>query len=283
LAPALGQIALAKLAPAHIDAMYDDLSRPTKGTFQLSAATITRIHATLMSALNAGVRAGDLTNNPAALVELPRVTLPERAVWSAEQLVRFLDFTADDELHPLFALLGTRGLRRGEALGLRWSDVDLAALEVRVVQQLTAYGGVPSFSPPKSRSGARRIILDERLARCLRGHRGKQLLLAEQQGWVVDDHSLVFTKGDGSPLNPLAVTRRFDTVVASANLPRIRLHDLRHTSASVGLASGESLIEVSRRLGHSSITITADTYGHVPSEAARAAADRMATYLYSRR
>ncbi|WP_235907997.1 site-specific integrase [Aeromicrobium yanjiei] len=236
-----------------------------------------------MSALNAAVRSGWLSHNPAVHVELPRPRQFEQRVWTANELMSFLDTHADDEMYALSALLGTRGLRRGEALGLRWSDVDLRGFQVRVVQQLTVNRGAASFSSPKSRAGHRVVAIDDWLARILHRHGCRQRLAAKANGWEANDHTLVFTDAKGGYLNPIAVTRRFDRLLAENDLPRIRLHDLRHTSASIGLASGESLLEVSRRLGHSSVALTGDIYAHISSEAAQVSAARMSQYMHARR
>jgi integrase len=283
IVPAIGHLVLTELSTEHIDAMYERLLHPDGAKRRLSTSTIVRIHATLMSALNAAVRSGRLSHNPAVHIELPAPRRLEQKVWTASELMSFLDVHIDDEMHALFALLGLRGLRRGEALGLRWSDVDLRSLELRVVQQLTVDHGVPSFGPPKSRAGDRIVAIDEWMAQILHFRRSQQRLAGKLNGWEAEDHTLVFTDAQGGYLSPIAVTRRFDRLVAETDLPRIRLHDLRHTSASIGLASGESLLEVSRRLGHSSVAVTGDIYTHVSSEAAQAAADRMSRYMIARR
>lgn len=279
LNPHLGHLPLKGLTHAHVDVMYDDLF----AVGRLSTASVTRVHATLMSALNAAVRAGLIDRNPAALVELPRAVRREHTVWEPSELMTFLDANIDDPHHALFALLGLRGLRRGEALALRWADIDLDAKQLKVTRQLSHYRGVVTFGPRKSNAGNRVVAIDEWLARILYLHGCQQRLTGKINDWTPDDHSLVFTDEQGDPLNPIGVTRHFDHLVRESGLPRIRLHDLRHTSATIGLASGESLLEVSRRLGHSSIGITADLYSEVSTEAAKAAADRMATYLLSRR
>ena len=131
----------------------------------LSVATVHRVHATLHCALNGAVKQGVIERNPASLVELPAVMRARTAPWSAGELATFLDSTVDDPMHALFALLGLRGLRRGEALGLRWRNVDLDKREIHIEEQLTFYNGVVVFGPPKSKSGRRLVAIDETLAR----------------------------------------------------------------------------------------------------------------------
>lgn len=278
LIPHIGQVPLAHLSVDHLDAMLDalldqDQDRP------LSIATVHRVRATLHCALNSAVERGLIERNPAALIELPAVSKDRASTWSPAELIEFLDAVVDSPLHALFALLGLRGLRRGEALGLRWRNVDLNNREIRIVEQLTFNKGVEVFGPPKSKSGRRLVAIDERLARQLYLHGCQQRLTARNNRWTVEDDTCVFTDEAGSPLKPIWVTRHFNTLVGRHGLRSIRLHDLRHTSASIGLASGETLLEVSRRLGHSSVAITADIYSEISAETAHASAERLAAYL----
>ena len=180
----------------------------------------------------------------------------------------------------LYLLLGLRGLRRGEAVGLRWSDVDLDAGQLRVEQQVVKVGSQLVIGPPKSHAGNRTVALDRTTAELLRWHRRRQRLDRWKAETLWVDTGLVFTREDGTGLDPAFVSRHFDRLVARHGLPRIRLHDLRHTSASVGLASGETLLEVSRRLGHSSIAITADVYSHISPQTAAESAERLAQLVH---
>src|SRR4051812_16572849 len=133
LNPHLGQLSLSALQTGHIQRMYRHLSeRPGRGGKPLSIATIRRIHATLMSAFNTAVRRGLLERNPAATVELPRARKPAMSAWTQEELGRFLRHTQTDRMHPLFLILALVGLRRGEVVALRWSDLDLNQGLIRV-------------------------------------------------------------------------------------------------------------------------------------------------------
>ena len=171
-------------------------------------------------------------------------------------------------MEPVFRLLLLGGLRRGEALGLRWRDVDLDNRLITVRQQIVQVGGELVINPPKSRRGLRTVSVDP-----------TTLASAGTPGLLRSAEGLVFSGTDGAPLSPALVSRRFERLVAELGLPRIRLHDLRHTSASLGLAAGESLVEVSRRLGHSSVAITGDIYSHLDPTLTRASADRLARLL----
>jgi len=280
LIPLLGSLPLRALRPVHIDRAYREIAMTSIAGRPLSVATLRRVHATLMSALNTATRRGLIDRNPAATVELPRARKARPATWSAEELARFFAAIEDDRLRLVYRLLGLAGLRRGEAVGLRWVDVDLNAGLLRVEQSLVKVDGKSVIGPPKSAAGARVVAIDDETARQLQWHREAQRLEILQTTGISTDSDLVFTTPTGEPLDPAYVSRHFDRLVARHGLPRIRLHDLRHTSASLGLEAGESLLEVSRRLGHSSITITADIYSHLSPAVVKESAERLAHTVF---
>jgi integrase len=280
---------LARLVAARSDA---ERARP------LSAASIRRVHATLMSALNTAAKRRLIPFNPASYVELesgrrPKAVVwtPERvaawkatgkrpkvAVWTAEQTGGFLDHAADDRLYALYHLIAFRGLRRGEAVGLSWTDVDLDQGLVTVSWQIVQLGYATKGGEPKADS-ARTIALDTETIAVLRAHRARQAVerLAWGPAWI--DTGRIFTREDGSELHPEYVTRHFERLCKQAGLPPIRLHDLRHGAATLALAGGADLKTVSEMLGHSTIVITADTYTSVLPEVARQAAESAAAIV----
>ena len=272
LTPMLGSHRLADLRPNHVDSMYSRLI----AAGQPSPTTLRRIHATLRSALNTAVKRRLLPWNPAHHIELPQSRRPATTAWTPNELGEFLTAIEHHDLYPLLRLVAVAGLRRGEALGLRWIDVDLEGGLIHIRQQLLDTGTELAFGPPKTRSGERSVPLDHATTSVLRA-------LFEQQGvhraawaaaWV--DSGLVFTCGDGSRMRPDVVTHQFKRLVASTGVRDIRFHDLRHTSASLALTAGVAMKTVSERLGHSSTTITADLYTHVAPIVARDAAQRIA-------
>jgi len=197
--------------------------------------------------LNTAVKRGLLRRNPAATVELARMQRSRRTTWNERDAATFLSAIVQDPLHPLYRMLLITGLRRGEALGLRWCDLEVQSSVLHVRQQVVAVGADLLIGPPKTASGRRSIALDEKTLQALQLHALEaHLTHAGPPGQSPED--LVFSKTVGTPLCPAYVSRHFDRIVHRTELPRIRLHDLRHTSASLGLAGGETLLEVSKRL-----------------------------------
>jgi integrase len=282
LTPHLGSLPIASLRAVHIEGMYRQLSQgdSTLPQRSLSVATLRRIHATLRSALNTAVKRGLIERNPASTVELPRVHTTRTQTWSAGQLGQFLEAIHEDRLHLLYLLLGFVGLRRGEVVALRWIDVNLNMGILRIENSAVKVGNRSVVGPPKSSSGARVVAIDDETARRLHWHQCRQRLEMLRTIGQTTTPELVFTTPSGAALDPAYVSRHFDRLITTHDMPRIRLHDLRHTSASIGLAAGESLVEVSRRLGHSSISITADIYSHISPEVAKESAERLAQTVY---
>ena len=277
LVPALGGGRLSALTTPMINRLYADLQHGTgRGGRTLSASTIRRVHATLHSALGDAVRWRLIPYNPASGAELTAVTRTQMQVWSGEQLGVFLAATADDPLAMLYRLVAHTGLRRGEAVGLRWSEVDLTAGSLTVVRQHVDVGYRVIQGEPKTRRGHRRIALDPGTTVHLAAHKRRQIAQALSVGITDATTGYVFARTDGSAYHPDFVTKHFDLLVRRTALPRIRLHDLRHTHATLGLAAGIPAKIMADRLGHSSVMLTLDTYSHVTPAMDHAAADLIA-------
>lgn len=285
--------------------------RKGRATRPVGPASVQRIRATLRVALSDAMRQGLVTVNPAALMKLPTAKRPKGLVWTEDrvrrwqaevaklvrsgmsvekarsaaptpspvmvwrpdQLGAFLDHAHDDRLYALWHLYAFRGLRRGEAAGLEWPEVDLEGGTIAIVRQRLNIGGKASEDTPKSDAGERVIALDAETVAVFRAHRLAQRKerMAAGSAWVTSDK--VFTTEDGSPLNPERITDWFHELTAEAGLPPIRLHDLRHGAASLMLAAGVSMKTVQETLGHSSLVLTANTYTSVYPEVATAAAE----------
>lgn len=268
-----------------------------RGGRTVAPATLHRIRATLRKALNDAIRRGLITTNPATHLELPSGRRPKAVVWTPDRTTRwratgvapsavmvwtpeltgaFLDTAAGDRLYALFHVIAYRGLRRGEACGLHWTDLDLNGAALTVTWQIVQHGWATELKAPKTEGSERVVALDRGTVTVLRDHRLMQRRerLAAGPAWA--DTGLVFTKPDGTALHPATVTDHFHTLATAAELPPVRLHDLRHGAATMALAAGTDLKIVQEMLGHSTITLTADTYTSVLPELARTAAEHTA-------
>ncbi|MEU8798591.1 site-specific integrase [Spirillospora sp. NPDC048819] len=184
--------------------------------------------------------------------------------------------------HRLYAachLIALRGLRRGEAAGLRWVDVDLEHGTATICQQLQRRNGRLTACPPKTAHSARVIALDRTTIAALRAHRDRQRAEAAAYGDRYRDSGYVFTILNGDPVSPGRLTHVFQKMLAEYRLPPVRLYDLRHGAATLALAAGVELKVVQEMLGHSSIVLTIDTYTSVLPEVAHTAAEQTATHV----
>ena len=278
LKPSLGQIRLTDLRANHVEAMVQSLRQDPHN---VGVATTRRVFATLRGALNKAQRQGLIAVNPCSFVELESEEEHRRPaqVWTAEQVGSFLDAIGDHRLALLYEVTVKAGLRRGEVIGLRWSDLDLDDAVMLVAQSVVQVGGALHIGTPKTKKSTRRVPLDEDLVTALRSHRRRQLeeRMMAGDGWKDEDR--VFARPDGEGLVPEYVSRTFRNLASKAGLPPIRLHELRHTSASLALAAGVPMRVVSERLGHSTIGITQNLYTHVFDELSRDAADKIAALI----
>jgi integrase len=278
LVPQLGQIRLLELRAHHLDRMYANIILGRRGR-PLSPSTIRRIHAVLRSALNSAVKRRLIPYSPADHIELAPENPKRPRPWTAEQCQTFLGDIAEDRLANLYHLILFTGMRRGEAIGLRWEDVDLDGACLSVKQQITEVHGRGVVGTPKTKRGTRVIPIDDDTVAILRQH--KEMQDVERAAWGAgwNDVGLVFTREDGRALRPEYATRHFQALSQKLGLPVIRLHDLRHTNASLALEAGVEMKVVSDRLGHSQISVTADLYTHVSRRVGNAAAEQIAEVL----
>jgi integrase len=216
-----------------------------------------------------------VARNVAKLVVMPAARSPEIVPLTVEEARRLLEAAEGSRLYALWAVALAVGPRRGEALGLRWCDVDLEAGTLRVVQTLQRTDGRLDLVPPKSERSRRRVPVPDVAVTALRRHRVQAETEAVERGEPLASESLVFTSVVGTPLEPRNVNRAFAALLAGAGLRHVRLHDLRHTCASLLLAQGVAPRVVMETLGHSAIAVTMNTYSHVLPIMQRDAADRM--------
>lgn len=264
LVPHLGGVRLASLTPTHIATTMTALAdHGGKDGRPLSGRSCQLSHGILKQALSFGVRAGYVARNVAELTDRPGATHTEMRCWNAVQAQSFLRSVEGDPLYAAWVLLLARGPRRGEVGGVRWSDVDLEAGTMRIINTRVSVGGRVGTSTPKTAAGRRVLHLDAGLIAVLRAHRKRQMeaRMAVGPGWV--DSGYVFTREDGQPPHPEHLSNRFDALCRKADVPVIRLHDCRHTCATLMLANGVPVKVVAEMLGHSSPSITQSTYQHV--------------------
>jgi integrase len=264
IVPRLGDIPLQQLSTARVGALYGELvtSGGQKGR-PLSPRTVRYVHTTLRRALRDAVADGLVVRNVAAQARPPRARRVEMHTWTAAELGAFLASVHEDRLYAAWLLLATLGLRRGELLGLRWSDVDLTSGRIAIRNTLVMVDGKPAMAEPKTAKGRRSLTLAPQVLEAVRGHRARQA--AERLSWGPDyiDSGLVVTTEDGRPLHPESLSGLFVRQAKRAGLSPIRLHDLRHSVASILLAQGVHPKVVSEQLGHATIALTLDTYSHV--------------------
>ncbi|SFV25026.1 Site-specific recombinase XerD [Micrococcus terreus] len=297
--PELGRLKLRDLRPEHIYAMLQVVAEGR------SAATVHRVRATLRTALAAAVKERLLSWNPARDLDMPREARKRVEPWTPAETGAFLDAVAGDRLTALFHVVAYLGLRRGEALGLRWDDVDLVRRRVVIRQQVVqmnlqateadcqycgeAHPGI-GITAPKTDDSAAVVHLDAGTVSVLLS---QQLLQGEERevwGDAYQDHGLVFAREDGTPIRPSWLTARFLELQEGVTVPvdpekpqgaqrplrRVRLHDLRHGTASLMIAAGVDVAVVSKVLRHSTIKLTVDTYGHLLPGVGEAAAEQRA-------
>lgn len=261
----VGAVRLEHLTVTHIESMYADLLSDG-----LSTKTVINTHQVLRRALRDALRTGVLAANPASVAEPPKHKRRDLDAWSSEEVYRFLRATDSSEMHPLWVLLLATGMRRGEALGLRWADVDLDVGEVQIVQTRTTAGSSEVLGEPKTARSRRILALEAEHVAVLRNLHRRQASERLAVGEAYDtSHDLVFRDAIGVPYKPDRVSRSFGLAVSEAGVPKISLHGCRHTWASIALARGVAMKAVSDQLGHASITVTADVYSHVSKEVAR--------------
>jgi integrase len=271
LMPSLGRIKLNDLRPDQIQAVYT-----SKLEAGIGARTVRLMHAILHRCLNQALKWGLISRNPADAVDKPKQRRLEIVALDLAQTKKLLTVAEGDRLEALFRLAVHTGLREGELLGLRWSDLDpnTGALQVqRQLQRISGQGIV--FADTKTATGRRQVVLGPAMLKQLREHgkRQKEERLFTGERWC--DQGLMFTTTIGTPLDPANVLKHFKELLAKAELPDIRFHDLRHTAASLMLQQGVHPKVVQERLGHSTVSLTLDVYSHVVPSLQRDAADIM--------
>jgi integrase len=280
LKPALGHIALKDLRPDQVQRLYND-----KRDARLSSRTVRYLHMILHGALKQAMKNQLVMRNVSEATTPPARKTRKMRPLTLAQVNQFLAAVKEDRLFPaIFLALGT-GLRRGELLALRWSDIDLNAGVLHVRQALIRVGNYDAsagdrktrliFQEPKTEESRRTIPVPADIIEALTHHKARQAQERLLFGEAYDDQGLVFCQVTGQPIDPRNFTRSFTRLLQQAGVPHIRFHDGRHTFATLMLELGEAPKTVQTMLGHTKIATTLDIYSHVSLDLEKRAAARL--------
>jgi len=282
--PLIGRVKLKDLKTMHLQKMYADLLKDGAKyrSGGISPMTVRHIHGMVHKALENAVRWQIIPRNVAQMVELPRVEKKETAVLTREQVQCLVEAAKDHELYIPILLAVTTGMRYAEIFGLAWKDIDLDKRFIHVRQQLVRTKGEFRLTEPKTKSSERVISLPESLVAPLRRHKAEQAQQKLLIGPTYNPDGLVCCRPeDGQPYSATPVRRKFDSLLDKAGLPRIRIHDLRHTVATLLLEQGVHPKVVSELLGHANIGITLDRYSHVSITMQKEAVDSLEAAIFT--
>ncbi len=269
--PGIGKMSLEQIRPAHVQKMYLDYRENGIGE-----RTLQLVHAVLSSALNQAVKQGILLRNPLEAVERPSVVKKEHPALSEGQARQLLIAASGSRNEALFYLALITGMRQGELLGLKWSDIDWdrGILSVQRQLQRIEHKGL-AFLPPKTKAGVRQIKLGQGMLERLSEHRKRQDAERKKLGDAWQENDLIFPTTTGTPMEGHRIYEEFKELLQKAGLPDIRFHDLRHTSISLLIDPGIAVTTVQQRAGHSKASVTTDIYGHAMGRAQDQAAEKI--------
>jgi integrase len=278
IVPSLGRKKIVNLTASDVDRLLSE-----KLDSGLSPSTVRRIRAVLSQALSQGIRWGIVVRNVAALSHSPKIPRREGRTLTPEQARALLDSLRGHRNEALYALMLSTGLRRGEALGLQWKDFNPKTGILIVRRSLKREGGELITSDTKTSKSRRAVNVPPPVITALKAHKARQAgeRLAIGKAWL--NTGFIFTTSIGTPIDPRNLNREFRSVCNDAGLGNWHPHELRHSAASLMLAQGVKLQVVSDVLGHASIRMTADVYGHILAPDREAAADAMGAILWTQK
>jgi integrase len=258
LVPALGDIPVKDLTPDRLQHAYDQWILD-----EIGVPTALKAHSVLHHALARAEKTGLVIRNVADLVDPPAQPDKEMLFWTPEEANQFLTTALANRLYALFYLAIVTGARQMEILGLQWKDVDWIQCKLRIARQLARKNG-DTFAPLKTDAAKRTLAIGEKAVAVLKEHQARQDLERQFAGRRWQEHGLIFTSLLGTPVHyKNLMDRYYYPLVERAGVQKIRFHDLRHTAASLMLSQGKSIWLVSKILGHSSVNVTDQTYGHL--------------------
>ncbi|EGK10195.1 phage integrase family site-specific recombinase [Desmospora sp. 8437] len=282
--PQIGDIPMDKLKPMHIQGYYSEkLAKGRKdGSGGLSPRSVLHHHRILHQALDQAVKWQVIPMNPAKSVTPPKPQRKQINTLSREQVHQLLSATKNTPYYEQIFFAINTGMRRGEIFGLRWKDVDFAnrTISVRQTIQRIKNKGLVFRDTTKTDGSRRSIAVSDSVIHMLNRIKKRQAQEKISCGPLYQDHDLIFANSDGTPINIDYLSREFGRLIKRMKLPHIRFHDLRHTHATLLLQQGEHPKVVSERLGHSTITITMDTYSHVMPNMQKEAAQKLDNFLF---
>lgn len=280
--PRIGHIRLSALTASALTALYGDLlAGGGKGGRALSPTTVRLVHRVLTKALSDAVESRQLAANPAQYAKVPARRRIEMRTWTAEQAETFLRSAAGDRLYAAWLLALACGLRRGELAGLRWADIDLEQRTLSVVSQRTTDADWQIVTKEPKGTSRRTIDLGGEAVGALRAHRRQSLSERLAWGSAYTDSGLVFVREDGTGYHPSRLADLFQALARGAGVPVIRLHDARHSCATLALAAGIHPKVVQQLLGHASWSTTMDLYTHRVERLQRDASARIESVLFA--
>lgn len=275
LIPYFKNIELQKLLPIHIQKYYNAKSKSLKGK------TLLQHHRVFRKALNYAWKMQLISKNPADMVEVPKAQKYKATVLEPKQAKQLLNAVKNTKFEIPTHLALSLGLRLGEILGLRWSDIDFEDGVINIEQTLVRAGTELIFKEPKTEGSKRIITAPSELLKLLKDHKIKQMELQIRSGGEYkNEHNLVCTRDTGAPLNTSSFSHAFGDFIKKLEIPHIRFHDLRHTNATLMLLAGTPAKVASSRLGHSTINITMDLYSHVLKDMNVEAAEKLNEVIY---
>jgi integrase len=262
--PHLGSVQIQKLKTVNFAELYGRLQRAKPEGAGLAPRTVGHVHRVVRRALGQAVKWGIIANNAVSAAEPPRVQRVEIEILAPDQIKAVLDALRGRPLYPVAVIALATGMRRGEMVALRWSDIDLDAGKIRVERSLEQTNAGLAFKSPKTKAGRRSVAIPPSIVAELRGHwrQQQEQRLALGLGKAGTD-DLVFGRPDASPWPPDSLTADWARTVRMLKLPKVTLHALRHTHVSQLLAAGLDVVTVSRRIGHSNPTVTLGVYAHL--------------------
>jgi integrase len=282
IVPYLGNVELQKLTSSHIDRFYSEKLKNGRldGKGGLSAKSVLYIHRILSEALGHALKKSYINNNPIKnITTSPKVPKYRAQIYNRDEILSLMQAIKDTDMEPPVVLAALCGLRRGEVLGLRWQDIDLKNKSIRISRQLIALDKGFDYDTPKSETSRRELAIPQIVATVLESHAARQEQIKQLLGNEHEDNGLVNCNNDGTPINPKNFSKKFANILKKYKLKHIRFHDLRHSYASLMLVSGNSLKVTSELLGHSTISLTADTYTHVIDDLKKEAANKIDNVL----